>query len=88
MLRENDKKLYAALESASGFHPEDDLEVLGLEHFLLPGGFLLAGLSAGFLVLLGEILVKKYQDRKPGRKGTQHVKGNETVKQGGSKDGP
>ena len=64
MLRENDKKLYAALESASGFHPEDDLEVLGLEHFLLPAGFLLAGLSAAFLVFLGEILVKKYQGRK------------------------
>ena len=88
MLRKNDKKLYAALESASGFHPEDDLEDLGLEHFLLPAGFLLAGLCAAFLVFLGEILVKNYQDRKHERKGPQHVKGNETVIHGGSKDGP
>ena len=59
-MRKNDKKLYAALEKASGFHPEDDLEVLGPQHFILPAGILLAGISTAFLLLLGEILVKKY----------------------------
>ena len=66
MLRKNHKELYAFLESASGFHPEDDLEALGPEHFILPTAFLLAGLFAAFLVFLGEILVKKYQDKNTG----------------------
>ena len=78
-MRKNDKKLYAALEAASVFHPEDDLEVLGPQHFLLPVGFLLAGLSTAFLTFLGEILVKKYQDRKP-RNGPQQVEHIETVR--------
>ena len=83
-MRKNDKKLYAALESASGFHPEDDLEVLGPQHFILPAGFLLTGLSVGFLILLGEILVKKYQDRKLGRNGPQQASDSETVRHGES----
>ena len=62
-MRKNHGKLYAALESASGFHPEDDLEVMGPQHFTLPSGILLAGIALAFLVFLAEILVKKYQDR-------------------------
>ena len=63
-MRKNHKKLYAAIDAASGFQLESDLAVLGLEHFTLPACLLLAGLSAGCLILLVEVLVKKYQDRK------------------------
>ena len=56
------------MESASGFHPEDDLEVMGPQHFTLPAGILLAGISTAFLILLAEILVKKYQDREVANK--------------------
>ena len=63
-MRKNHKDLYAALEAASGFHPEDDLEVLGPQHFTLPAGLLLAGVIIAFIILLVEILVKKYQDKK------------------------
>ena len=48
----------------SEYRPEDDLEVLAPQHFTLPAGFLLVGLSTGFIIFLGEILVKKYQDKK------------------------
>ena len=67
-MRKNHKKLYAALESASGFHPEDALEVLGPQHFTLPAGLLLAGISTAFIILLAEILVKKNQDREVANK--------------------
>ena len=62
-MRKNHKELYAALEAASGFHPEDDLEVLGPQHFTLPAGFLLSGLSIAFIIFLAEILVKKCQEK-------------------------
>ena len=57
-------KLEESLEAVSSYHPEDDLEVLGPEHFTLPAGFLLAGLSAAFILLLAEILVQKYAGKK------------------------
>ena len=44
------------LEEKSGFHPEDELEVMGPEHFILPACILLGGLTAASITFLCEIL--------------------------------
>ena len=55
------------LEEKSGFHPEDDLEVMRPEHFILPACILLGGLTAASITFLCEILYS----RKYGGKNTQ-----------------
>ena len=50
------------LERKSGFHPEDDLEVMRPEHFILPACILLGGLTAASITFLCEILYsRKYR---------------------------
>ena len=47
------------MERKSGFHPEDDLEVMRPEHFILPACFLLGGLTASTFIFLCEIFCSK-----------------------------
>ena len=52
------------LERKSGFHPEDDLEVMRPEHFILPACILLGGLTAASITFLCEILYsRKYRGK-------------------------
>ena len=51
------------LERKSRFHPEDDLEVMRPEHFILPACILLGGLTAASITFLCEILYRKYKGK-------------------------
>ena len=54
-----EKKLLAAFHALSVFSPEEDLEVLGPQHFLLPTILLACGLLAASFTFLLEIYFNK-----------------------------
>ena len=64
IIHHNFMKHLEILERKSGFHPEDDLEVMRPEHFILPACFLLGGLTAASITFLCEILYsRKYRGK-------------------------
>ena len=59
IIEQSEKKHLQLLERKSGFHPEDDLEVMGPEHFILPACILLGGLTAASITFLCEIIYSR-----------------------------
>ena len=59
IIEKSEKKIFKLLEEKSGFHPEDELEVMRPEHFILPACILLGGLTAASITFLCEILYNK-----------------------------
>ena len=51
------RKLFSSLDRVSSFHPEDELEVMGLGFFILPNIFLVVGLALSLLCFLCELYV-------------------------------